>query len=95
MKTATLPSIRVEPELRLQLEAVLHEHESLSQFVEASVIESLKRRQNQAEFIARGIASLDRAKTSGEYVGADEVIDGLERKLGAALAKRGQQSGKH
>ena len=37
MKTTTIPSIRVEPDFRAEVEAVLAEGETLSQFVEASV----------------------------------------------------------
>lgn len=54
MKTTTSPSIRVEPDFRAEVEAVLTEGEMLSQFVEASVRASLERRRMQAEFIARG-----------------------------------------
>jgi hypothetical protein len=35
MKTATIPSVRVEPELRAEVESLLSEGETLSQFVEA------------------------------------------------------------
>ena len=59
MKTATLPSIRVEPDLREQLEAVLQAGESLSSFVEASVRENVKRRVDQAAFVQRGITSIE------------------------------------
>ncbi len=37
MKSAVIPQVRVEPELRAELEAVLQEGETLSGFVEASV----------------------------------------------------------
>jgi hypothetical protein len=36
MKTAILPQVRVEPQLRADLEAVLREGETLSDFLEAS-----------------------------------------------------------
>lgn len=93
MKTTTIPSIRVEPDFRAEVEAVLAEGETLSQFVEASVRTSVERRRMQAEFIARGLRSRDAARRSGDYAGADEVIDGLQRKLDAArarLAKKGK-----
>ena len=93
MKTATIPSIRVEPDFRAKVEAVLSEGETLSQFVEASVRASVERRRTQAEFIARGLRSRDEAHRTGDYVDADVVIDGLQRKLDAArarLAKKGK-----
>lgn len=93
MKTTTIPPIRVEPDFRAEVEAVLGEGETLSQFVEASVRASVERRRMQAEFIARGLRSRDAARRTGDYVHADEVIDGLQRKLDAArarLAKKGK-----
>lgn len=93
MKTTTIPSIRVEPDFRAEVEAVLAEGETLSQFVEASVRASVERRRLQAEFIARGLRSRDEARRTGDYAEADEVIDGLQRKLDLArarLAKKGK-----
>lgn len=93
MKTTTIPSIRVEPDFRAEVEAVLVEGETLTQFVEASVRASVERRRMQAEFIARGLRSRDEARRTGDYVDADAVIDNLQRKLDAArsrLAKKGK-----
>lgn len=93
MKTTTIPSIRVEPGLRAEVEAVLVEGETLTQFVEASVRASVERRRVQAEFIARGLRSRDEARRTGDYVDADVVIDNLQRKLDAArsrMAKKGK-----
>ncbi|WP_304862659.1 YlcI/YnfO family protein [Rhodoferax sp.] len=93
MKTATIPSIRVKPELRAQVEALLGDDESLSEFVETSVRESVQRRRNQAEFIARGIASLEGARRTGDHVDADVVIGSLERKLVVAKASKSRAEG--
>ena len=93
METTTIPSIRVEPDLRTEVEAVLAEGETLSQFVEASVRASVELRRMQGEFIVRGLRSRDEARRTGDYVDADSVIDGLQRKLDAArtrLAKQGK-----
>lgn len=87
MKSSTIPAVRVPPELREQLERVLQSGESLSQFVEACVREGVKRRLAQAEFIARGLASLEAAKRDGQFVSADEVIGGLAKKLADARAR--------
>ncbi len=87
MKTAAFPSIRVEPELRAEVESVLAEGESLSQFVESSVRASLERRRTHAEFISRGLRSRDEARRTGDYVDADDVVAGLQRKLEAARAR--------
>lgn len=90
MKTSTIPSVRVEPEFRAEVESVLAEGESLTAFVEASVRASVERRRVQAEFIARGLRSRDEAKRTGEYVEADDVVASLQRRLDAARARLSQ-----
>ena len=87
MKTATIPAVRVEPEFRAEMEAVLAEGESMSEFVEASVRAGVARRRVQAEFIARGLRSRDEARRTGDYVDADVVVDRLQGKLDAARAR--------
>jgi hypothetical protein len=93
MKTATIPSVRVEPDFRAEVEAVLSDGETLSEFVEASVRAGVERRRVQGEFVARGLRSRDEARRTGDYVDADVVLDGLQRKLDAArvrLATKGK-----
>lgn len=84
MKTATLPSIRVEPELRAEVASLLDDGETVSQFVEASVRAAVLRKRHQAEFVARGLRSLDESRQTGDYVDADVVVAALQRKLDAA-----------
>lgn len=84
MKTAAIPSVRVEPELRDQLESLLGEGESLSGFVEQAVRAAVQQRRHQAEFIARGLRSRDEAAQSGNHVDADVVVERLQRKLDSA-----------
>jgi len=92
VKTATLPSVRVEAELREKLEGILEEGESLSGFVEASVRAAVNRRAEQAAFIARGMKSLATARKSGRYVSADAAVHKLEEKLAAARASQRRKS---
>lgn len=73
---------------------MLGDTESLSEFVETAVQESVRRRRNQAEFIARGMASLEAAKVADDYVDADIVLRRLEYKLGAAIAAKAAKAGK-
>ncbi|WP_372528785.1 YlcI/YnfO family protein [Piscinibacter sp.] len=87
MKTATFPSLRVEPELREAAESVLQEGETLSGFIEASVRETIDRRRTRAEFIARGLMSREEAKRTGVYVAADKVHAELGQMLAKAKAK--------
>jgi hypothetical protein len=88
MKSASLPSLRVEPELRKAAEAVLHEGETLSTFIESSLRANIERRLNQKEFIARGLASRDQAKQSNSYVDGESVIEELR----GMLEKAGKRS---
>ena len=88
MKTATLPAVRVEPALREELERVLRPGETLSAFVETAVRDNVRQRLNQAEFIARGIASIDAARRSGHYIDAGTLVDKLQHRLDVARARR-------
>jgi hypothetical protein len=57
MKTASIPSLRVDPALRAAVENVLQEGESLSGFVEKSIRAHIDQRQTRQEFIARGLTA--------------------------------------
>lgn len=87
MKTATIPSLRVAPELRAAAEEVLLEGETLSAFVEQALRTQIHRRNTQREFIARGLASRDEAKRTGIYHDADDVLRELDEIIEAAEAK--------
>ena len=84
MKTATLPPIRVAPEFRSELEGVLEQGESLSEFVENAVRATVEKRKNQAEFVRRGIAAIETTKQEGAGIPAEVVIARLVAKLSAA-----------
>ena len=81
MKTATMPALRVQPELRQAAEEMLQPGETLSGFVEESLRRNVERRQAQQEFLVRGLASRDAAKQSGKYVAADVVLSRLAVKI--------------
>ena len=87
MKTATLPSLRVDPQLRDAAQSVLQEGETLSGFIEASVRESIDRRRVRAEFVARGLASREAAQTTGVYYSADDVHAELSQMLEQTCAR--------
>lgn len=87
MKTATIPSVRVEPEFRDEVEQLLGPNESLSQFVEAAIRASVHQRRSQVEFVARGKRSLADARKTGLYYDAAEVMQGLRDKLASAKAR--------
>ena len=87
MKTSTIPSLRVDPELRLAAESVLQEGESLSGFVEQSIRANIARRQIRQQFIARGLSSRKEAQRTGEYFAAEVVLRELDDMLADAEAK--------
>jgi predicted transcriptional regulator len=87
MKTASIPSLRVDPELRRAAENVLQNGETLSSFVEQSLRANIQRRRLQQEFITRGLDSRDEARRTGEYIPAEEIMRELDAMLSQAAAK--------
>ncbi|MGH8272962.1 MAG: YlcI/YnfO family protein [Terriglobia bacterium] len=77
MKSATIPPLRVTPELRRDVENVLNEGETLSGFAEESLRRLIERRKFQREFLARGLAARDQAKSTKRYASKDEVMGSL------------------
>ena len=86
LKPSTLPPVQIEPSFRVEMESSLHPDESLASLVETAVRSEVKRRQDQAEFLRRGIASIQRTAVAGDGIPASRVIARLEAKL--ALAKK-------
>lgn len=83
MTTAIL-TLRVDQELQMAAEGVLRKNESLPEFMEPTLRESIAGRRFQNEFISRGLASGKRASRDNEYFSADDVLSELERRLTAA-----------
>jgi hypothetical protein len=91
MKSATIPPIRVAPAFRGQIESVLQQGESLSEFVENAVRQSVLKRQQQAEFIQRGLAAIEDTRRLNNGIVATAVLAQLDEKLATArktLSKR-------
>ncbi|MBW2473416.1 MAG: prevent-host-death protein [Deltaproteobacteria bacterium] len=87
MKTASMPSLRVDPELRQDAESVLRDGETLSSFMEQALRSSIQSRRVQKEFIARGLTSRDQAKRTGEYFAAEDVLVEMQEMLSQAQTK--------
>jgi len=81
MKTATIPPLRVDPQLRQSAENLLHEGETLSSFVIDSIKDSIKNRQLKKEFIDRGLRARDESRSNGEYYDANGVLNELKDML--------------
>jgi len=81
MKTATIPPLRVDPELRTLAQNSLKEGETLSSFVIESLKQGIQNRQLKQDFTARGLASRLDAKTTNEYFESGEVLNELKQML--------------
>ena len=88
MKTATLPALRVSPELRQAAEKALRPDETLSGLMETSLKNFIAQRRAQDDFIARGLLARDEAKRTGDYVSVDEVMGKLRAMTAAAKEKQ-------
>jgi hypothetical protein len=87
MKTASMPSLRVDPDLRQDAESVLREGETLSSFMEQALRSSIQSRRLQKEFFARGLVSRDEAKRTSEYFSAEDVLTEMDDMLSQAEAR--------
>jgi hypothetical protein len=83
MKTATLPSLRVSPELREATESVLRDGETVSSLMETAVRDLVRKRQVRAEFLKRGLESLEEYRRTGVSYSAEEVFDELRERVEA------------
>lgn len=88
MKSATIPPVRVEPELRDAMQRALEEGETLTALVETAVRREVQRRQAQAEFVSRGLAAIERSRAQGDGVPAEAVIAKLQARLDQATRDR-------
>ena len=83
MKSAIIPQVRVESALRDELEAVLHQGETLSEFVEASVRNAVGFRRAQSQFLERGQAAWEDYQSTGMSVPAVDMVAKLQARLDA------------
>jgi hypothetical protein len=79
MTTSTFPSLRVD--------ADLPEGETLSSLIETAVRETSHRRKVQAEFVARGLQSIEEARRTGVFHAAAAVHAELQTRLDARRQK--------
>ena len=90
MKSAVIPQIRVEPELRAELESVLRQGETLTDFVEETVRNAIAFRRVQTSFHARAQAASEEYHRTGISVPVDSVLQRLQSKLDAKRKKLGR-----
>ncbi len=89
MKSATLPPLRVEPELRARVEQLLAPGETLSAFVEAAICQAVEHRATNAAFGAKALASREASRASGRYHSASAVLRDLRARARSARRRRG------
>ena len=90
MKSAVIPQIRVEPELRAELESVLQPGETLTEFIEATVRNAIAFRRVQTTFHARAQAASQEYHQTGVSVPVETVLDKLQSRLDARRKKLGR-----
>ena len=90
MKSAVIPQIRVEPELRAELESILRQGETLTDFVEATVRNAIAFRRVQTAFHARAQAASEEYHRTGVSVPVETVMERLQSKLDARRKKLGR-----
>lgn len=88
MKTATFPSLRVEPELRDAAEDVLEKGESLSAFIENAIRRDIRRRKVQRDFHAAALQAWKEVEEGAETYSAEQVLAELDEIIEAAERKQ-------
>jgi uncharacterized protein (DUF1778 family) len=83
-RSATLPPIRVTPETKDSLEAVLREGESLTQFIEKAVCQEAQFRAEQNAAVARARKALRSADKGAGLMSADDFLAGMQQRAEAA-----------
>ena len=83
-RSATLPPIRVAPETKASVEAVLREGESLTQFIESAVRREAEFRAEQDAAVARAKKALRRADKGVGLMTAEDFVAGMAQRAKAA-----------
>ena len=84
MKSATLPALRVSPQLRASAEQALRPDETLSQLMQASLEQFIAQRAAEDAFIARGLRFFALAWALRRY--GDPIRHFIENRLGLIAA---------
>lgn len=87
--TASLPALKVEPDLLLALEAVLRDGESVAEFMEGALRSAIQKRSYEADLTQQADASWRDYQRTGISAAAATVFDEVEKRL----ARRRQELG--
>ncbi len=88
MKTATLPPLRVTPQLRKAVEQCLGPGETLSTFVEQAIRQTVERRRADSTFAQQALKARAAYLKSGVYHAADDVMQELRTQLKSARRRK-------
>lgn len=86
-KPQAKPSVLQDEEFQAAAKSVLREGETVSDLIDRSARAEVEYRKVQADFIARGLASLKEMEETGVYYTAEEVHAELRAMLDAKKAE--------
>lgn len=86
-RTATLPPIRIAPETKASLEAVLRDGESLTQFIENAVCKEAEYRAEQSAAVARAKKALRLADKGMGLLTSEDLLAGMRQRATASQAR--------
>ena len=84
MSSAPLRSVYIEPDLHDEVESVLDDGESLSDFVESCVRKSVQWRRTQDAFLARAREAVDRGVRDGCGISPEQLLKLMDDRLDEA-----------
>ena len=87
MKSAVLPSVRVERALRNDAESVLDEGETLSDFIATCVRGGVAWRRAQDAFVARARNAIDRSDRESHGISPEDLLSRMDERLNASRSR--------
>ncbi len=90
MSETVKPSVLDDAEFHAAAESVLREGETVADLIDRSARAEVQYRREQAEFMARGLASLEEAERTGVWYTTEDVLSMMRAKLDAAKAAQGK-----
>ena len=87
MKTATLPPVRITPDLRNKLSNVLREGETVSAFVNEAVRQQIEQRDADRGWLSQAWAAHAQMQATGVHETPEALMADLRASLAAAKAR--------
>jgi hypothetical protein len=84
MKPAIPPLIRVAADSLQEIEGVLEDDETISQFIQGAPRSVGDKREHQTVFVQRGKAAIQETQRTGNGIPAEQVLARLEARLRTA-----------